>query len=117
MRKVDRFVDWFDKTAHKYVWSRIGNIGPGSLKEAKAVHRGVYLGFVKIWTPRGLYRLAQNTQGMSLEEYEDAEKQYVHGVALGCYGLKMGAIWLSIQLGFVSASTVGGMADNLIGNP
>lgn len=95
----DRLIEGFHRFVHRNIWSRFGRIGPNTLDEAKAVHRGLYLGFVKIWTPRGLYRLSRKYQKLGFEEFEDRQLQYEAGVALGAYSFKMGTILVALEIG------------------
>lgn len=97
----------FAQFMYDQVWSRFGKIGPGSMKEAHAVHRGFYLGFVKIWTPRGLYRLSRRYQKLEFKEFEDRELQYEGGVAVAFYSLKMGAILVALEIGVDPLSRCG----------
>lgn len=111
MKLVQKIGSTIDKFLFRVLWSNFGHIGPGTEKEAHALHRGAYLGLVKIWNPITLGKELQKYEDMSLEEFEDKEKQYETTSMTVLYTVKVFGISYALQNGITAPSAVcGGIA-------
>lgn len=98
-----KIVEKFDDITHKYFYSKIGNIGPGTIKEAHQIHRGIWRGTVKVWTPYGLYKEMKRLADSFGNEWEENEKHYYIGFFVPFFTMKWTAIWLAVNVGQNSA--------------
>jgi len=95
----EKVVDFIDETLHKYIWSNFGKIGPNTIQEAHQIHAGVWMGLVKIWTPRGLYKELKKYDDLTLEKVEAKDLQYRFFVLATSFTIKMVGIAIAIQIG------------------
>jgi len=108
----DRIIEAVDTFLHEKVWSNFGKIGPNTIQEAHQIHAGVWMGLVKIWTPRGLYKELKKYDDLTLEKVEKKDLQYRFFVLATSYTIKMVGIALALQIG-LDPLAVCGQAVNI----
>jgi len=106
MKLVQRIGSAIDTVLFEVLWSNFGKIGPGSMKEAHALHRGAYLGLVKIWNPYTLAKELQKYEKMDLEEFEDREKHYETTALTVLYTVKILGVSYAVQNGITAPTVV-----------
>lgn len=105
MKLAKKLADGVEKTLWKGVWQRVANgeIGPNDKKEAHQIHRGIWRGTVKVWTPLGLYKEMKRLADSFGNDWEKNEKHYYLGFFVPFFTMKYVGILLFLQVGQNSA--------------
>lgn len=106
MKLVQRIGSSVDSFLYRHLWSNFGHIGPGTEKEAHALHRGAYLGLVKIWNPNTLRKELQKYDDMDFDEFEDREKHYETTSMTVLYTVKILGVSYALQNGVTAPTAV-----------